>query len=140
MGHPPGETCLLPRARLITVLHINGIHNVRVNFCGCRLGLELRTQLLRSAWWPATPLDPRSAATFTLMRQFHYLNLQGNITAYDFYRGLEFQTDGRLCNNFPVCSMSGVELIYANTYTGSSSGMDDDDSRVAQCQGIETRW
>lgn len=102
MGHPPGETCLLPRTRAITVLHINGIHNVRVDFCGCRLGLELRLQLLRFAWWPATPLDPRSAATFTLMRQFHYLNLQGNITAFDFYRGLEFQTNGRLNGNFPV--------------------------------------
>ena len=103
IGHPLGEPCPLPHARALTVLHTNGIHNVRVDFCGCQLGLDLRTQLLRFAWWPATPLDPRSAATFAVMQQFHYLNLQGNITAYDFYRGLEFQTTGRLDSNFPVC-------------------------------------
>ena len=102
IGHPLGEICPLPHTRALTVLHTNGIHNVRVNFCGCQLGLDFRTQLLCFAWWPATPLDPRSAATFTVMRQFHYLNLQGNITAYDFYCGLEFQTTGRLDANFPV--------------------------------------
>ena len=97
-----GENCPSPSPRNITVIHTNGIHEVRVNFCGCRLGFELRTQLLRFGWWPATPLNPRSAATFTVLRQFQYLNLQGNVTAYDFYRGLEFQTDGRLATDLPV--------------------------------------
>ena len=89
-------------------MHTNGIHQVKVNFCGCRLGFELRTQLLRFGWWPATPLNPRSAASFTVLRQFQYLNLQGNITAYDFYRGLEFQTDGRLSTDLPVSDLFSV--------------------------------
>lgn len=105
LGHPLGETCIAPLSRTITVLNTNGVHRVRVNFCGCQLGFELRTQLLRFAWWPATPLNPRSAATFSVLRQFQYLNLQGNITAYDFYRGLELQTDGRLSEDFPVSNV-----------------------------------
>lgn len=103
MGHGPEEVCTSPVHRTLTVFHSNGIHQVRASFCGCRVGHDFRKQLLRVAWWPATPLDPRSAATFAVLRQFHYLNLQGNLTAYDFYQSLEFQTDGRLRADIPVC-------------------------------------
>ncbi|KAK7676010.1 hypothetical protein QCA50_021045 [Cerrena zonata] len=111
LGHPFGTKCAAPLSRTITVLHTNGIHKIRVDFCGCLLGFELRTQLLRFGWWPATPLDPRSAATFAVLRQFQYLNLQGNVTAYDFYRALEFQTDGRLSDNLPDRLQSWMTMI-----------------------------
>lgn len=115
LGHDPGEVCTSPVHRTMTVFHSNGIHQVRVSFCGCRIDHELRRQLLRVAWWPATPLDPRSAATFAVLRQFHYLNLQGNLTAYDFYQSLEFQTDGRLRVDIPVCLCS-IDLEHRLTF------------------------
>ena len=139
LGHPLGENCPCPSPRNITVIHTNGIHEVRVNFCGCRLGLELRIQLLRFGWWPATPLNPRSAATFTVLRQFQYLNLQGNITAYDFYRGLEFQTDGRLATDLPVGDSLNVCCnTNAENRLGEILCLDDNDPRVAQRQSVET--
>lgn len=61
-----------------------------------------REQLLRIGWWPATPLDPQTVATFEVLRQFQIQNLQGNLTAYDFYRALELQTDGNLRAALPV--------------------------------------
>ncbi|KAK7676418.1 hypothetical protein QCA50_020636 [Cerrena zonata] len=133
LGHPLGITCAIPLSRTITVLHTNGIHRVRVNFCGCQFGSELRTQLLRFAWWPATPLDPRSAATFSVLRQFQYLNLQGNITAYDFYRGLELQTDGRLSENLPDRLQSWMTMIreWRNVKSLKRAG------RVHHADGVE---
>lgn len=82
--------------RELTILHTNGIHKVNVVFCGCDSSLKTWQQLMRVRWWPASVLNPATAATFAVMRQFHYQNLHGNITAYDFYRSLEFLTDGRL--------------------------------------------
>ncbi|THU75247.1 hypothetical protein K435DRAFT_590757, partial [Dendrothele bispora CBS 962.96] len=63
LGHLPGEICLFehPAHSDFTVIHSNGIHQVSVNFCGCNVTLDHRTQLLRSMWYPATPKDPQTA-------------------------------------------------------------------------------
>ncbi|KAJ3527182.1 hypothetical protein NM688_g8162 [Phlebia brevispora] len=101
LGHRLGEPCQNhSEARELMVIDVNGIHELKVAFCGCRPVEEYR-QLLQLRWWPATPLLPRTAFTFNLLRQFHYQNLQGNITAFDFYRSLEFLTDGRLSSAIP---------------------------------------
>ena len=102
LGHTLGVTCINPTARTITVLDTNGVHTVSVEFCGCQLGLEHRRQLLQMRWFPATPRDSRTAFTFRLLRQFQYYNLQGGITSYEFYRALEFITDGRMSADLPV--------------------------------------
>ncbi|KAF7797133.1 hypothetical protein EIP86_008325 [Pleurotus ostreatoroseus] len=101
LGHAYGGGCALGQAREIVVLHTNGIHRVNVAFCQCDSSLTAWQQLMRVRWWPATVLNPSTAATFAVMRQFHYQNLHGNITAYDFYRSLEYLTDGRLLAKIP---------------------------------------
>lgn len=109
-SHRPEESC--PTASLATdvvVLHTNGIHAVSVEFCKC-LGLAHRTQLLRIAWWPATPFDPKTCATFELLRQFHLLNLQGKLPAYDFCRALELQTDNTGLQYVPVSGVSPYNI------------------------------
>ncbi|KAI0056201.1 hypothetical protein BV25DRAFT_1921198 [Artomyces pyxidatus] len=97
LGHPPGIACpyrYQPR-KIFTVLHVNGIHTVKLYFCGCGSsgGLDPWRQLRRFDWWPAMPLEPQTAATRTLLKHFHLLSLQGKVTAYDYYRTLELQTD-----------------------------------------------
>ncbi|KAF7790585.1 hypothetical protein EIP86_001541 [Pleurotus ostreatoroseus] len=96
LGHRVRGTCGLAQPRELVVLHTNGLHKVNVAFCGCDTSVKPWQQLMRVRWWPATVLNPSTAATFEVMRQFHYQNLHGHITAYDFYRSLEFLTDGRL--------------------------------------------
>ena len=81
-----------------------------MQFCGCQLGLEDRQQLLQRQWFPASPLIPRTAFTFNLLRLFQLLNLQGGITTYEFYRSLELITDIRLSANLPV-STSQLPVI-----------------------------
>ncbi|RDX39693.1 hypothetical protein OH76DRAFT_1367263 [Lentinus brumalis] len=96
-AHQDGSMCLTSRPgedglTTITVIHTNGLHVINVRFCSCRPE-ERRTAFLRMSWWPATAPDPRTCGTFEVLRQFHLLNLQGNVTIYDFYRSLEIATD-----------------------------------------------
>ncbi|KAI0060333.1 hypothetical protein BV25DRAFT_1783282, partial [Artomyces pyxidatus] len=97
LNHPPGKACSYPLAghKDFVVIHTNGIHTVSLDFCGCNAaeGIERRQQLLRTGWWPATPLNPQTAATFQCMDTFHLLSLQGKVTGYDFYKSLQLRTD-----------------------------------------------
>ncbi|EEB97678.1 hypothetical protein MPER_02956, partial [Moniliophthora perniciosa FA553] len=58
-------------------------------------------QLLELGWWPSSYKEPRSAASFNLLRFFHVNNLQGQIPPTDFYRALEQITDGTGLNTPP---------------------------------------
>ncbi|PPQ76635.1 hypothetical protein CVT26_012761 [Gymnopilus dilepis] len=74
------------------ILHTNGLHEVAVDFCNCRPVSKFR-QLLRRGLYPASQDNPRTCATFTLLRQMHMLGLTSKCSAYDFYRSLEKMTD-----------------------------------------------
>ncbi|PBK66641.1 hypothetical protein ARMSODRAFT_1021089 [Armillaria solidipes] len=76
-----------------TVLHINGIHKVAVDFCGCLDHVPLRVQCLRFNWYPAMSTQPRSCATMEVLKHFHTLTLAGKVSAYEYYRGLNHMTD-----------------------------------------------
>ncbi|KAA1479019.1 hypothetical protein DENSPDRAFT_861961 [Dentipellis sp. KUC8613] len=104
LGHGPGGQCRLPQAghKDFVVIHVNGIHAVNVKFCGCK-GLDRPIQLLRHSWWPATPLEPQSVATFDVLKHFHLITLQGKLNATDFYRALELHTDNTGLSSIPVC-------------------------------------
>lgn len=94
LGHAPGRACPTKQAvnTGFRVIHSNGIHAVAVDKCRCH-GVEVRTQFMRIGWWPASTVEPKTCATFEVLRHFHILNLQGKVTVYSFYRALEHQTD-----------------------------------------------
>lgn len=90
----------------MVVLHVNGIHEVNVNFCACPVDHSLPyQQLLRTSWFPATPLSPETCATTEVLEFFHLLNLQGNLTVYDFWKVLELKTGGSPLQKLPVRSL-----------------------------------
>ena len=74
------------------VLHTNGIHEASVDFCNC-CPLSNHLQLLRRGLYPATQDQPRTCATFSLLRQLHMLGLTSKCSTYDFYRALEKLTN-----------------------------------------------
>ncbi|KAJ3816515.1 hypothetical protein F5880DRAFT_1494202, partial [Lentinula raphanica] len=92
-GHAFESICPSPRIiKEFTVIHTNGIHRVTGVFCNCinrSVAGEWRQQLLRRRWFPATHLQPETAATFEVLNHFHVLTLQGKVTTYDYYAGLE---------------------------------------------------
>ncbi|KAK7032539.1 hypothetical protein VNI00_012937 [Paramarasmius palmivorus] len=95
LGHRLGELCGCPKQSQgdFVVLSVTGIHEVVVFFCGCNQELDHKQQLLEVGWWPSSYKDPRSAATFEVLRQFHVLNLQAQTPPTDFYRTLEKLSD-----------------------------------------------
>jgi hypothetical protein len=113
LGHAFRHPCPTRLAANATfrVIHSNGIHHVAVDQCRCH-GVLLYKQLLRIGWWPASPLDPRSAATFEVLRHFQLLNLQGKVTGYSFYQTLAYQTDNTGLNLPPVSSSRILAFIW----------------------------
>ncbi|KAL1714108.1 hypothetical protein EV715DRAFT_295467 [Schizophyllum commune] len=98
VGHPEGERCPAPRRGNVdfTIIHVNGLHKVAVDFCGCQSHSEAvpyREQLLRSRLIPATVHDPQTCCTFEVLHLFHLLTFNAKTTAYDFYASLERLTD-----------------------------------------------
>lgn len=51
-------------------------------------------QILDAGWWPASPLEPQTAATLDTMRQFHVMNLQGKLPPTEYMRALQQLTHG----------------------------------------------
>lgn len=97
LGHPDGSCCLRPEPgpANFTVIHLNKIHCVNVDFCGCSVSLskDRWEQLTLNEWLPATLDRPKTVCTFRVLELFHMLSHRGKTTAYDFYTTLEKLTD-----------------------------------------------
>ncbi|RDB29162.1 hypothetical protein Hypma_015384 [Hypsizygus marmoreus] len=74
------------------ILHTNGIHDVAVEYCGCR-PLPGHIQLLRRGFYPASQLTVKTCATFELLRHLHLMALSTKGLTYHFYRALEKSTN-----------------------------------------------
>ncbi|KAF7292055.1 CxC2 domain-containing protein [Mycena indigotica] len=98
VGHPPRQTCdrPIPARHDFVILHHNGIHEVSLDYCGCRRSSDpYFAQLLRAGLFPATTDNPRTCATLCCLDRYHNLTLHGKITGWDFYRCLETQTNAK---------------------------------------------
>jgi hypothetical protein len=97
--------CLMPKAgpASFNVIHVNGIHRVRVSFCGCGNSIHPRQQLLRRGWYPATIHQPHTCATFIVLNHFHLQTLHSKLTATHFIAALERETDNTGLVPVKVC-------------------------------------
>ncbi len=88
LGHRTGDSCLNPAdERSIVVIDVDGVHEVRVQFCGCHLASPLFKQLLRARWFPVTVELPRTAITFRVLQHFQMLSFMSKVSAYKYYQG-----------------------------------------------------
>ena len=76
-----------------TILHTNGLHTLPVYFCDCLSQATHLEQLLRAGLFPATVLQPKTCATFTLMRQAHITMLESRLSSMHMYTSLKRMTD-----------------------------------------------
>lgn len=96
LGHPPGVKCCNPASAFdddFTVLEINGIHSVALDFCNCATAQTHDIQLLRARWYPATTTNPRTAATFRLLDHFQMYTFESKGSAFEYYQSLSRLTD-----------------------------------------------
>ncbi|THU95085.1 hypothetical protein K435DRAFT_667146, partial [Dendrothele bispora CBS 962.96] len=113
-GHSDKSDCSRPirGPSKFIVVHTNGVHRIRLNYCGCHLSISSSTslqrqkweQLMRCRWFPATHAHPRTTFTFQFLEQFHIMNLSGKINLYDYYKAIEKLTDNT-GGKIPVCSI-----------------------------------
>ncbi|KAJ7860163.1 hypothetical protein B0H13DRAFT_1451406, partial [Mycena leptocephala] len=71
----------------------HGVHRVGLDYCGCGQGGHHTIQLLRAQLWPATTTNPRTAATFSVLRRYHLLSFESKCAALEFYQSLARETD-----------------------------------------------
>lgn len=83
LGHPTGQCCINPTRVAaddnFVVIDCNGIHEIELDFCGCETAQTRVKQLLRTRLFPATTRDPRTAATFNVLEQFHLLSFESKL-------------------------------------------------------------
>lgn len=53
--------------------------------------------------WPATVVEPKTAATFRLLEWFHVLGNQSKVSAYEYFTSLARRTDNTGLSNVKVC-------------------------------------
>ncbi|KAH7917878.1 hypothetical protein BV22DRAFT_1025551, partial [Leucogyrophana mollusca] len=94
LGHS-GAPCasVSDAVKNFVVADTSGIHTITVKFCACPGAAPRRIQLLRARLLPATVYRPKSAFTFDVLRTFQLENLQGKISAYDFFSALMHKSD-----------------------------------------------
>jgi hypothetical protein len=104
-GHPRRAACDNPTSGLLTftVIHTNGLHRLRVWYCGCEGAPSPFKQLLQRRLWPATTKNPRTVATFEVLWHFEILNAIGHTNATDFFQALAHSTDAKRQTALPVC-------------------------------------
>ena len=122
LGHTPGIHCPTSECgnQDFVVIHMNGIHMVGVDFCRCQL-IPHHKQLLRIAWWPKTPINPKTCVTMECLWQFHLLNLKANVTTFGYYGTLRHMTDNLGLEQIPVSYCSHcVESILITVFRISS--------------------
>ncbi|KAI0323812.1 hypothetical protein GY45DRAFT_1349685 [Cubamyces sp. BRFM 1775] len=88
LGHTFGETCCNPKGAFdddFVLIDISGIHEIAVDFCNCEQVQPHVDQILCARWYPATSVDPKTAATFSLLQHFHILSTQSKVSGYEFY-------------------------------------------------------
>ncbi|RPD55075.1 hypothetical protein L227DRAFT_615722 [Lentinus tigrinus ALCF2SS1-6] len=101
LGHTPGENCTNPRIPWgddFVLIDINGVHELSVRYCGCERAVPHHLQLLRTRWYPATSVSPKTAATFQVLETFHLLSVQSKLSAFEFYNTLSRRTDNTNVN------------------------------------------
>lgn len=91
LGHRAAEPCSNPapaHGDEFVVIDSRGIHQMLLDFCNCETAASHVEQLLRASFFPATSTQPRTAATFRVLEQYHLLSLESKVSAYQFYSSL----------------------------------------------------
>ncbi|KAJ6524642.1 hypothetical protein DFH09DRAFT_1046744 [Mycena vulgaris] len=92
----PDRICPRPKrapGKKFVVMDCKGLHDVELYYCACGRGESFAVQLLRVKWLPSTGRQPRTAATFNVLRQYHVLSLESKCSMGEFYNSLVRQTN-----------------------------------------------
>ena len=92
----------------LTVVHHNGIHDVKVAWCECAHSGDRVDQLMLHGLFPATLTNPQTAFTFVMLNQAHVHILQSKKSAYDYIWALRRLTNNVFTSDVKVRNIAGV--------------------------------
>jgi len=100
--HPCPHVTHSPGPQDMTIMDINGIHQVAIGWCRC-LGAPLfPEQLFARRLFPASIQRPKTAFTFRSLRLFHMLNHVARTTPWDYTGTMKHLTDNVDVKGSPV--------------------------------------
>ena len=74
---------------------------------------------MHSQLFPATTQDPKTAFTFSVLKDFHMHNLQSKCGAFDYMLSLRRLTDNVFTNKVPVSDFKAANYEHFKKDTGS---------------------
>jgi len=83
----------------ITIIDVNGIHQVAMGWCRCAGAPPFTEQLFLRHLFPASYQQPKIAFTFRVLKLFHMFNHVARTTPWDFAGAMN-----RLTDNADVCA------------------------------------
>lgn len=95
---------------------MTGQHTITLSFCDCNGCPPRRFQLLRMQWFPGTVDRPRTAFTFDCLNTFQLINLQGKLSAYDYYLSLMRKSDNLGVLGLKVCTAPISNIVQLLTF------------------------
>ena len=106
LGHR-GHICpILTPTYMLTILHIDGFHNISVRYCGCDSSPSPHLQLFDGKLFSASIDNPKTAFTFELLQQYQIHHLEGKGSAYSYVQALYRLTNDEGSSEIPVCLVS----------------------------------
>ncbi|KAG1760085.1 hypothetical protein EV702DRAFT_1208029 [Suillus placidus] len=96
LGHPAGERCLLPERAFTTtspsLIPMGFMRSVWISVA-VRPLRHIQDSYFVQLWFPATTTDPRTAATFRILEQYHILSFESKCSGYEFYHAVARLSD-----------------------------------------------
>jgi hypothetical protein len=115
LGHATGVQCVNPIPAFnddFVIIDFNGIHQVGLDYCGCGSAQPHIIQLLRVRLFPATTVDPKTAATYRALDYFQMLSFESKVSAFEFYSTIARLTDNtgihvpKVCANYTTTTVT----------------------------------
>jgi CxC2 like cysteine cluster associated with KDZ transposases len=95
-------------ARVLVVVHTNGIHHALCEFCQCEGCPDEDVQLLRMGLYPASHKEVRTVFTFAVLDLHLLENLECYTSSMHFYSKLRRLTNEVFPKKTPVCILSST--------------------------------
>lgn len=124
------------QGRPTVIVHINGIHHTRIEYCHCAGAPTDAEQLTRARLFPATMEQPETAFSFAVLKDFHIHSLTSKKSGYDYFYALQKQTNNAFPHTTPVCHQLPVQIL--TTITDGDSMAESIPRIPSCCPGLAT--
>jgi hypothetical protein len=86
----------------MTIIHVNGFHQIPVQSCGCAGSQDFDIQLLQLRLFAASSDQPKTAFTFDVLEQYRLIHLEGKASSSAFMQSIVRMTGDEHSEAWPT--------------------------------------